>query len=90
MRDHLNRCIIINYADLLMPRRGLKSVFVMWEKTTKTTPARAHENRTPSNPLVFFQFSPVNVYCGTALSLLGCCSKGGRSRMRMTMGNAIR
>lgn len=74
---------------------GLKSISVVQIHPQKTTPKAValRENCVGGNLPEFFQFSPVNVFCGAEhvrLLFLGERFCGMEGRSRMTMGNAIR
>lgn len=82
LRDHhhLNRCIIINYADFRLhfllggERTGLKS-----NKNSIHPTADAPRENCVGNLRECFQFSPVNVYCGAVLNIfrLGVAARSG-------------
>lgn len=70
--------------------QGLTTSIMSFMKTTE----RSCENCVGNLVKSFFQFSPVNVCCGTALSMtwMGVTAgwMAGRPRVRSLMGNAIR
>lgn len=90
MRDHLNRCIRINYADFLGYKilgggGTLYDAGLYQLSDYKHSVTKQQKRLFAARALVkivsvifwnsFFQFSPVNVYCGAALSLsvVVCC-----------------